>query len=127
VVVRLGPGRVDRARSVALRFPEAPEGETDLLDGLAGTLKRVRAAVDELERLWPDDWAPESLIDVGQAGHRAALEPDSAVAILTAAKAALPAEIEKVRGLQGSEEVVARALAILGAPRERRRRRRGRR
>ena len=126
VVVRLEAASVEAERTVGMSFPEADPG---LMDGLAGTLARVRVAVDELERLWPTEWPPESLIDVGQAGHRAALAPDPAARILASAKAALPAEIERVRGLEGAEEVVARALAVLGATRERRpprRRRKGR-
>jgi len=124
VVVRLAAAPVDEERSLTMAFPE---GNAALVDGLAGTLARVRAAVDVLERLWPDDWPPESLIDVGQAGHLVALDPSSAVETLTRARAALPAEIDKVRGLEGDEAVVSRALAILGAeprrrPRPRRRR-----
>jgi len=124
VVVRLAPAAVDEERSVTMTFPEA---DPTLLDGLSGTLARVRAAVDVLERLWPADWPPESLIDVGQAGHLAAVDPSSAVETLTRAKAALPAEIVKVRGLEGDAAVVARALAILGAEPRRRGRPRRRR
>jgi alpha-glucosidase len=123
VVVRLGDAPVQAERRVSFRFPEADGAP---MDGLAGTLARVRAAVDVLERLWPTDWPPESLIEVGQAGYRAELDPGSAVARLTSVRAALPAEVERIRALQGAEEVVTRALAILGAGRgggERRRRR----
>jgi hypothetical protein len=125
VVVRLAAGPVDEERSLTMTFPE---GDATLLDGLAGTLARVRAAVDVLEHLWPADWPPESLIDVGQAGHLAALDPPSAVETLTRARAVLPAEIDKVRGLTGDDALVNRALAILGAePRRRSRPRRRRR
>jgi hypothetical protein len=126
--VRLPAAPVGQERSVTVTFPEA---DPTLVDGLAGTLARVRAAVDVLEGLWPADWPPESLIDVGQAGHRAALDPSTAVETLTRARAALPAEIDKVRRLQGDDAVVDRALAILGAeprrrPRPRRRAKRSR-
>jgi alpha-glucosidase len=126
VVVRLDAASARAERTVSLTFPEA---SPELMDGLAGTLAHVRAAVDDLERLWPTEWPPETLIDVGQVGHWVALNPDAAVEALTRAKAALPGEIEKVRGLEGAEEVVERALAVLGAtpgrrpPRRRRRKR----
>ncbi|GMV04496.1 MAG: alpha-xylosidase [Gemmatimonadota bacterium] len=113
--VRLAALPVTSGRVVAVFFPEAGGGAT-LLDGMAGRLKRVRAAVDVLEGLWPTDWAPESLIGLGQAGWRAELDPATAAAELRAVRDRLPMEIEKVRTLEPKgPALVARALALLGA------------
>jgi alpha-glucosidase len=112
VEVRLPPRPVRLALQVELAFPEI---DPALVDGAAGTLGRIRAAVDVLEGLWPVEWAPESLIDLGQAGWRAELDPTTAVWELTRLRTELAREIEKVRGLAGGPAEVARALALLGA------------
>jgi hypothetical protein len=123
VEVRLQAAPVASDRQVEITFPSAdssadssadPAADTALVDGAAGTLKRIRAAVDVLEGLWPTEWAPESLVALGQAGWRIQLDPTSAVRELTALRYALPAEIDKVRGLSGDPALVARALALLG-------------
>jgi len=114
VEVRLPSAPVASGREVRVTFPEA-SADAALLDGTAGTLKRVRAAVDVLEGLWPADWAPESLIGLGQAGWRAELDPSTAVAELRAVRERLPAEVAKVRALEPrGPGLVARALALLG-------------
>jgi alpha-glucosidase len=112
VEVRLPPAPVSSGRDVRVTFRERGS-QMDLLDGMAGRLTRIRAAADVLEGLWPTEWAPESLIALGQAGWRAELNPDSAVAELTRVPRDLPAEIEKVRTLEGDPATVARAGALL--------------
>jgi alpha-glucosidase len=111
VEVRLPAAPVAQGRSIQLVFPDA---DPALLDGAAGKLARIRAAVDVLERLWPTEWAPESLVALGQAGWRAELEPARAAEELGRVRGALVQEVEKVRTLGGGPPLVARALAILG-------------
>ena len=112
VVVRLPDASVNAGRTVDITFAD---GDAALVDGSAGRLRRIRAAVDVLEGLWPTEWAPESLVALGQAGWRVQLNPATAVEELDGVQSALPAEIAKVRGLAGEPSLVARALALLGA------------
>ena len=112
VEVRLASAPTASGRQVSLTFP-VPGADPALLDGMPGLLKRVRAAVDVLEGLWPTEWAPESLIALGQAGWRSELDPSSAAGELGRVREALVQEVEKVRTLRGGPALVARALAIL--------------
>ena len=111
VVVRLPGAPVAEARSVELTFPAADPG---LVDGVAGTLARLQAARDVLERLWPDDWPSDAFVALSQTGRRIELRPETAVRELRALKSALPSEIAKVHDLKGDEDVKRKALAILG-------------
>ena len=97
-------------RGVQLTFPEA---DPALLDGAAGALARIRAAVDVLEGLWPAEWAPESLVALGQVGWRVEVDPFAAARELEGLRATLVQEVEKMRTLKGAPALVARALAIL--------------
>ncbi len=110
VEVRLPPAPVAEGRDVHLTFPVT---DPVLLDGAAGKLARVRAAVDVLEGLWPTDWAPESLIALGQAGWRSEMEPTATAEELQRLRATLSQEVEKVRRLKGEPALAVRALAIL--------------
>jgi alpha-glucosidase len=111
VEVRLPSASVAQGRNIQFEFPPA---DAALLDGAAGRLARIRAAVPVLNGLWPTEWAPESLIALGQAGWRAELDPSRAVEELTRLQGTLAQEVEKVRTLRGGPALVARALAILG-------------
>lgn len=110
VVVRLSPASTAEARTVTLRLPDA---DPSLTNGVRRTLRRVQRAVDILEELWPEDWPPESLIDLGQTGRRIELRPETAVEELTGLGARLADEVERVRGLEGGEEIIRRAWAVL--------------
>ncbi|HSG48861.1 MAG TPA: TIM-barrel domain-containing protein, partial [Longimicrobiales bacterium] len=79
VEVRVEAAPLTSGRRVEIDFPAA---DPALVDGTAGRLKRIRAAVDVLEGLWPTEWAPESLITLGQAGWRSQLDPNTAAAEL---------------------------------------------
>ncbi len=112
VVIRLPEAPVTVARSLGIRFPDAPAG---LLDGAAGTLARLAAARTTLENLWPEDWPSDAFVALGQTGRRIELKPETAVEELRALRDELPTQLEKIRDLQGQEAFKAKALAILGA------------
>ena len=48
------------------------------LDGFAGSLSRLRAAYDTLNRQWPLAWSPDNLIDAMQTGDRIGYRPFTA-------------------------------------------------
>ena len=105
-VVTLPQRPVDRATTVTV---ELPDDDPSLLDGVPGTLRRLRTAMDILNTVWPDDWSPEALIDLVQTGNRITLDPASAARELTALRDRLPAALELVGGMNGDSATIGRA------------------
>ncbi len=71
-----------------------------------------------LDSVWPDDWSPESLIDLVQTGRRITLDPQTAVDELERLKRDLATAIASVRQMKGDQAVTRGALSHLGAVRD---------
>ena len=84
------------------------------VNGFAGKLTRVQAALHELEKSWPKGWAPDSLLDLSQTGNRMSIDPHTATEELKKFNEDLPKVIEEVRQLQDVDaKLVQAALAQL--------------
>ncbi len=89
--------------------------EERLLDGFAGKLTRLKAAMDVLNGSWPQGWSPDSLIEAVQTGDRIGLNPTAAVEELQRLNALMPqvvADIQNAKDIDAPTR--ARALAHLG-------------
>jgi len=108
--VRLPRADVRRERIVRIAFRTADRA---LLDGVPGALRMIRQAVRALEHLWPDDWAPESLIGLMQTPRRIDLRPEDARPEIERLRRALPSEVARARALRGKRSMRRRAVALL--------------
>ncbi|HSM61999.1 MAG TPA: hypothetical protein VK849_14415, partial [Longimicrobiales bacterium] len=104
-----GAAPVSERRSLLVEAPADP----GLVSGVPGLVRRARRAVEALQALWPEDWAPESLTRLAQTGRRITLCPETAREELVALKEAVPAEMRRLESLQGDPSAVRRAIALL--------------
>ena len=100
--------------TVSVRIKPALAAETELLEGFAGTMTRLRETYDILNQTWPEGWTPSTLIEAMQTGDRIGYRPDTALAELSALEeklAGLPGEIESMHSIEDSPEFRAAVAA----------------
>lgn len=86
-----------------------------LLDGFAGKLTRLKAAMDVLNGSWPQGWSPDSVIEALQTGDRIRLNPTAALEELQKFHALLPQVVTDIQNMKEIDAPTrARALAHLG-------------
>ncbi|HEU5452636.1 MAG TPA: TIM-barrel domain-containing protein [Terriglobales bacterium] len=114
----------ERAQLI-IRLPQTPttvttaveigiSGDSAELNGFVGKLVRVKAALHELEKAWPQGWAPDSLLELSQTGNRISINPKTAKAELEKFNENLPKVVNEVRHLQDVDpKLVEVALAQL--------------
>jgi len=92
-----------RSETVTVKIlPRAAEPPRSLLDGVPGTLRRLKNVMALINSQWPAEWSPDSLVAAAQTGNRMELEPAQAQ--------------EEVRKLQLLLPAVERALPVLEIP-----------
>jgi alpha-glucosidase len=92
----------------------APAAPPQLVDGVQGTLARLRGAMDMLNASWPRGWSPDALIDAAQAGRRMTLDPSSARRELEKLQRDMPSIVEAITRMEIDCTAIARALGHLG-------------
>ncbi len=86
-----------------------------LADGFAGKITRLKAAMEALNRTWPQGWSPDSLIEAVQTGNRIRLDPSSAAQALQRFNGLVAKAVADIRTMKEIDEPArARALARLG-------------
>ncbi len=67
----------DRTKPVAIDVRRASDllARRAELDGVAGTMTRLREAYDALNQTWPIGWSPDDLVDAMQTGDRLSYDP----------------------------------------------------
>jgi alpha-glucosidase len=125
-VIRLPRSRLTKREEVVIDW-SVPPGSARALpgspgdasgrgpDGFAGRLRRLRRAYDTLNRSWPKDWSPDSLVDAMQTGRRIELRPESAAAEIARLIERWPAVVADVGKMDIDAALRTRALAQLGA------------
>jgi Glycosyl hydrolases family 31 TIM-barrel domain/Glycosyl hydrolase family 31 C-terminal domain/Domain of unknown function (DUF5110) len=89
--------------------------DADVTDGVKGQLRRMERAMQLLDGVWPDDWAPDAYVALVETGRRMTLEPAHARDELTRFRADLSSVLDRVRAMRGDSAVVRRALRHLEA------------
>lgn len=90
------------------------DSQSPLLDGVPGKLARLSRARDVLNNLWPQDWSPDSLIQLAQTGNRITLNPKNALEELEKLNREWPGVLQEISTLKGDETIKSHALAHLG-------------
>ena len=126
-VIRLLKVRVTERVAVTIDWPDPPADAAAGLrteagsaagrapDGFAGRLRRLRRAYDALNRSWPRDWSPDSLVDAMQTGRRIELRPEAAAAEIARLLERWPVVVDDVEKMDIDATLRTRALAQLGA------------
>jgi hypothetical protein len=110
LIIRLPQTLTTVATSVEIGL----SGQAAELDGFPGKLLRVKAALHELEKAWPQGWAPDSLLELSQTGNRISIDPRTAPAELKKFNENLPKVVDEVRHLQDVDpKLIEVALAQL--------------
>ena len=98
--------------SVVVKTADEPT-ERALVSGYVGTLRRLRAAMQELNGTWPKGWAPDALVEAVQTPSRIEVNPARAAEELKGLAARVPAIVEEIRAMDFDFKAVSRALARL--------------
>ena len=85
-----------------------------LVDGVPGTLARLRSAMDILNTSWPNGWSPDIVIDAAQAGRRMTLHPTTARQELEKLQRDMPAIVDAITRMGVDCGAESAALAHLG-------------
>jgi hypothetical protein len=76
----------------------------------------MERAMQILDGVWPEDWAPDAFVALAQTGRRMTLGPAHARDELTRFRADLPSVLERVRAMRGDSTSIRRALRHLETP-----------
>jgi Glycosyl hydrolases family 31 TIM-barrel domain/Glycosyl hydrolase family 31 C-terminal domain/Domain of unknown function (DUF5110) len=106
----------DVRQRVLVDVAPSSQGADSLLDGVPGTLSRLRRAMHLLEGLWPQDWPSDSLVVLEQTGRRIGLAPQRAEAELRHLRSVLPDVVAGIRTMRGDSTIIRRAIAQLTPP-----------
>jgi alpha-glucosidase len=113
-VITLPRSDVGEPVAVLVKSPPAGSDPPALAAGYTGTLRRLAAAMRELNNTWPKGWAPDSLVEAIQTPSRIEIDPSSTAAELTRLAERLPAIAADIRAMEVDANAIARALAHLG-------------
>lgn len=87
--------------------------QRQLLDGAPGRIARLTAAMQVLNRTWPKDWSPESLIKAAQTGDRIGLHPESAEQELQELQRDVAKVLSDIQAMKASSELKDKAMRHL--------------
>lgn len=96
---------------VAVQQDAALTAERDQLEGVPGTLSRLRFAMDTLNG--SAAWSPEVLVAATQAGQRMTLRPETAQAEVQKLRESLPQIVRAIESMKIDRARVDRALRHL--------------
>ncbi|MFI5252905.1 MAG: TIM-barrel domain-containing protein [Bacteroidota bacterium] len=98
---------------VAVSWSAPDLRHSELTDGFAGNVARLRTVQKTLNYQWPREWAPDTLIDAIQTGNRITLHPETAVQELKKFNAALEALPKIIKNLNIDSTAMKRSLLHL--------------
>ena len=113
-IVRLPRSPVSAGVVLEVVPAEATDAQRRAADGFAGRIARLTRAMQTMNRSWPQEWSPESLVRAVQTPRRIELEPASAGREVAALADAWPSIADEVGKIAADPALVARALAQLG-------------
>lgn len=96
--------------TVSVRPAAPPDESAALTDNVIGTLRRLRAAMDELNNTWPKGWAPDVLVEAIQTPSRIEVTPASAAAELRALRAKMPEIETAIRSMDVEKAAIEKAI-----------------
>ncbi|HEX9137240.1 MAG TPA: TIM-barrel domain-containing protein, partial [Nitrospirota bacterium] len=111
-IISIPRTRITEPVELLITFPKQAL-RRPLTDGFPGKLARLNKAMTLLDSLWPDDWPPDSLVELVQTGSRITLDPKNAVQELEKLDYNLPRVIREVANLKGDPSIKNRALSHL--------------
>jgi alpha-glucosidase (family GH31 glycosyl hydrolase) len=115
VSVFVPPHATTQGTSITLTFPRESLQRNALLDGVPGTLSRLRRVIPWLNNTWPREWSPDDLVEAAQTGDRISLHPAAAVQELEDLERSIPTLAREIDSLKLDEGVRRQVLGHLRA------------
>jgi alpha-glucosidase len=112
-IITLPQSDVTEPVTVIVKAPPPGSDAPALAAGYTGTLRRLAAAMRELNNTWPKGWAPDSLVEAIQTPSRIEIDPSSTSTELKRLADRLPAIAADIRAIDVDPNAIARALAHL--------------
>jgi len=109
-IISLPQTPVSKAIDVVVEEPPATPAQQALLNGFAGTLSRVKDAMEMINHQWPKEWSPDLLVGAAQTGNRITLAPFNALDELSRFAGAVKAMPDAVGKLAIDPEVKRKVL-----------------